>query len=60
MNDFLIDLQQICEVYNYADVDDNTLSFSHRDLPFVKDKFEKASEQAIIPRANKNTTMFLV
>ena len=46
MNDFLIDLKQMCEVYNYAD--DNTLSFSHRDLSVVKDKLEKASERAII------------
>ena len=45
MNDFLLDLKEICEVYNYAD--DNTLSYSHKNLTVVKERLEMASEQAI-------------
>ena len=45
INDFLLKLQKTCEVYNYAD--DNTLSYSHADLSLVKEKLEKASEQAV-------------
>ena len=45
INDFLFDLGKICEIYNYAD--DNTLSYSHKEISIVKDKLEKASVKAI-------------
>ena len=45
MNDFLMDLKKVCDVYNYAD--DNTLSYCHEDILLVKEKLELASEQAI-------------
>ena len=45
INDFLIDLKEMCDVYNYAD--DNTLSYSHINLSVVKERLERASEQAI-------------
>ena len=45
INDFLFNLEKSCEVYNYAD--DNTLSYSHKEISIVKDRLEKASEKAI-------------
>ena len=45
INDFLLELQETCEVYNYAD--DNTLSYSNANLSLVKEKLEEASEQAV-------------
>ena len=45
INDFLFDLKNSCNVYNYAD--DNTLSFQHKDISIIKQTLEDASEQAI-------------
>ena len=45
INDFMLQLEDICKVYNYAD--DNTLSFSHTDLNVIKAQLEHASEIAI-------------
>ena len=45
INDFIFDLERVCDVYNYAD--DNTLSFSHANLDVVKIKLEEASFQAV-------------
>ena len=45
INDFILDLESVCDVYNYAD--DNTLSFSHENLDIVKNKLEDASLQAV-------------
>ena len=45
INDFLFELNNLCDVYNYAD--DNTLSFSHKDPKIIKDKLEKAATCAI-------------
>ena len=44
INDFIYNLKNVCDVYNYAD--DNTLSYSNKDLNVVKSQLEKASEQA--------------
>ena len=41
INDFIFTLQDVCNVYNYAD--DNTLSFSHYDPNTIKDTLECAS-----------------
>ena len=45
INDFILDLERVCDVYNYAD--DNTLSFSHTNPEVVKMQLEEASLQAI-------------
>ena len=45
INDFILDLERVCDVYNYAD--DNTLSFSHTNPNVVKSKLEDASLQAV-------------
>ena len=45
INDFLFDLNRICDVYNYAD--DNSLAFSHHDPLVIKQTLETASKQAI-------------
>ena len=45
INDFLFDLKNSCQVYNYAD--DNTLSFQHKDISIIKQTLEDASEKAI-------------
>ena len=45
INDFILQLQSMCKVYNYAD--DNTLSFSHSNPNIIKSKLEEASNKAI-------------
>ena len=45
INVFIFDLTQFCDVYNYAD--DNTLSYSDKNILLVRSKLERASEQAI-------------
>ena len=45
INDFIFDLQNSCNVYNYAD--DNTLSFSHSNPSIIKDRLQEASSKAI-------------
>ena len=45
MNDFIFNLKDVCDVYNYAD--DNTLSFSHSDTSLIKYTLENASIKAL-------------
>jgi len=45
INDFMFQLQQLCDIYNYAD--DNTLSYSHSDPEVIKTRLEMASNVAI-------------
>ena len=45
MNDFILNLRNVCDVYNYAD--DNTLSFSHHDTMVIKSTLESASSIAL-------------
>jgi len=46
INDFILKLQNTCNVYNYAD--DNTLSYAHSDPSVIKQMLEQASNDALI------------
>jgi len=46
INDFILKLQNTCNVYNYAD--DNTLSYAHSDPIVIKQMLEQASNDALI------------
>jgi hypothetical protein len=45
INDFILQLESVCKVYNYAD--DNTLSYSHSDPDIIKLRLEEATNIAI-------------
>lgn len=44
-NDLIVKLQGLCSIYNYAD--DNTLSFSHKDVSAIKTKLEEVCKVAV-------------
>jgi len=45
LNDFVVQMQQCCDVYNYAD--DNSLCYSHKDQNVMTNVLEECSNKAI-------------